>query len=58
MPEIANNQIDLDEALNAFLSSVRSGQSLDLADWAARVQKRGTIAMQDLERCFALGFAG
>ena len=58
MPEIATNQIDLDDALYAFLGSVRSGQSLDLAAWAARVQKRGTLTMRELERCFVLGFEG
>ena len=58
MSEIATTQIDLDEALHAFLGSVRSGQSLDLAAWAARVQRRGTLSMRDLERCFVLGFEG
>ena len=58
MPEIATSQIDLDDALDSFLGSVRSGQSLDLAAWAARVQKRGTLSMRDLERCFVLGFEG
>ena len=58
MPEIATTQIDLDDALHAFLGNVRSGQSLDLAAWAARVQKRGTLTMRELERCFVLGFEG
>ena len=58
MSEIATNQVALDDELHAFLLEVRSGQSLALAAWAARVLKRGTLTMQELERCFALGFEG
>ena len=58
MSEIATAQIDLDDALYAFLSTVRSGQSLDLAAWATRLLKRGMLTMQELERCFSLGFEG
>ena len=58
MSEAATDRIELDDQIEEFLHEVRAGQSLALAAWASRVLKRGMLTMQELERCFALGFEG
>jgi len=58
MSETTTERIELDDQLREFLLEVRARQALALAAWASRVLKRGVLTMQELERCFALGFEG
>ena len=58
MSDATADRIEVDDPLQEFLLEVRAGQSLALAAWASRVLKRGVLTMQELERCFALGFEG
>jgi hypothetical protein len=58
MTEATIDRIDLDNELREFLAEVRAGQALSLAAWAAKILRRGSLTMRELERCFALGFEG
>jgi hypothetical protein len=54
----AEATIKLDRAVRSFLRTVREGQSISLAAWAAQVLHNGFLTDADLTRCFRLGFAG